>query len=230
MAPSLTGEVIKTGRPLYTPDVRKETRYRVADLARREGLCSLLSVPLRTKTDIIGVLNVYTTEPRCFEESDIRLLTLLASQSAIAIENATLHREEMQSRERLQQSEKLAALGKLSAGLAHELRNPLNTVSMLIYAMAQDRASESPPDNTLTHDLDDLSVVQDELQRMKLLLEQFLEFARPRSPHFQRERLEEIMQETLLLIGPEARIHQIIEIMGQRIIEWTLSRPGPRTP
>jgi signal transduction histidine kinase len=210
VATSLTGEVIKTGRPLYTPDVRKETRYRVADLARREGLCSLLSVPLRTKTDIIGVLNVYTTEPRCFEESDIRLLTLLASQSAIAIENATLHREEMQSREQLRQSEKLAALGKLSASLAHELRNPLNTVSMLIYAMAQDRASESPPDNTLTHDLDDLSVVQDELQRMKLLIEQFLEFARPRSPHFQRERLEEIMQETLLLIGPEARIRQIM--------------------
>lgn len=210
VATSLTGEVIKTGRPLYSPDVRKETRYRVAHLARREGLCSLLSVPLRTKTDIIGVLNVYTTEPRCFEESDIRLLTLLASQSAIAIENATLHREEMQSRERLRQSEKLAALGKLSAGLAHELRNPLNTVSMLIYAMAQDRASESPLDNTLTHDLDDLSIVQDELQRMKLLLEQFLEFARPRSPHFQRERLEEIMQETLLLIGPEARIRQIM--------------------
>ncbi len=72
VATSLTGEVIKTGQPLYAPDVREETRYRVADLARREGLCSLLSVPLRTKTDIIGVLNVYTTEPRSFEESDVR--------------------------------------------------------------------------------------------------------------------------------------------------------------
>ncbi len=215
VATSLTGEVIKTGQPLYAPDVRKETRYRVADLARREGLCSLLSVPLRTKTDIIGVLNVYTTEPRSFEESDVRLLTLLASQSAIAIENATLYREEMQAREQLRQSEKLAALGKLSAGLAHELRNPLNTVSMLIYAMAQDHAQkyqgEYPRGQALPNGLsDDLNIVQGELQRIQLLLDQFLEFAGPRPPHFQRERLQEVMEETLLLIGPEARVRAVV--------------------
>lgn len=198
VADSLTGEVIKTGMPLYIPDVREETRYRVADLARREGLCTLLAVPLRTKTDVIGVLNVYTGEPRCFEESDVRLLTLLAAQSAIAIENATLHQNEMEARERLRQSEKLAALGKLSAGLAHELRNPLNTVSMLIYAMAQELPADGPFGA-------DLQIVQGELRRMSLLIDQFLEFARPRPPHFQRERLEEIMEETLLLLGPEAR-------------------------
>jgi signal transduction histidine kinase len=200
---SLTGEVVKIGMPLYIPDVREETRFRVADLARREGLCTLLAVPLRTKTDVIGVLNVYTGEPRCFEESDVRLLTLLATQSAIAIENATLHRDEMEARERLRQSEKLAALGKLSAGLARELRNPLNTVSMLIYAMAR----ELPADGPLSADL---RIVQGELRRMSLLIEQFLEFARPRQPHFKRERSDEIMEETLLLLGPEARSRGIM--------------------
>jgi len=203
IATSLTGEVIKSGRPLYIADVRADAKYFLSDLARHEGLCALLSVPLRTKTDVIGALNVYTGEPRCFDENDIRLLTLLASQSAIAIENASLHREEMEARERLRQSEKLAALGKLSAGLAHELRNPLNTVSMVIYAMAQ----ETPPDGPFGSDL---RIVQGELRRMSLLIEQFLEFARPRPPHFQRDRLDEIMEETLLLIGPEARTRGVV--------------------
>jgi signal transduction histidine kinase len=200
---SLTGEVIRSGRPLSILDVRTQVQYPVSELARKEGLCSLLSVPLRTKTDIIGVLNVYTGEPRCFDESDVRLLTLLANQSAIAIENARLHQDEMEARERLRQSEKLAALGKLSAGLAHELRNPLNTVSMLIYAMRR----ELPADEPISADL---HIVQDELQRMSLLIEQFLEFARPRPPHFQRERLDEIMAETLLLIEPEARSRRVM--------------------
>src|SRR5215831_17101150 len=74
VAASLTGEVVRTGRPLYIADVRQETQYLVAELARNEGLCSLLSVPLRTKTDVIGVLNVYTGEPRSFDEDDMRLL------------------------------------------------------------------------------------------------------------------------------------------------------------
>lgn len=195
---SLTGKVIKSGLPLYIPDVRAEQHVQLSALARAEGLCTLLSVPLRTKTAIIGALNVYTSELRHFDESDIRLLTLLASQSAIAIENARLHADEVEVRERLRQSEKLAALGKLSAGLAHELRNPLNTISMLMYAMGQDL----PAQGSCTADL---RIVQGELRRMSLLIEQFLEFARPRPPHFQRERLDEIMEETLLLIGPEAR-------------------------
>lgn len=207
VATSLTGEVVRTGRPLYAPDVRKETRSRVADLARREGLCSLLSVPLRTKADILGVLNVYTGAPRRFAEDDVRLLTLLASQSAIAIENATLHRDEMQTREQLHQSEKLAALGKLSAGLAHELRDPLDTVGRVISAMARDRAEEPGTKNGTA---EDLKVVQDEVQRVRLLVDQFLEFAHPRPPHFQRERMDEIVEETLLLIGPEARVRKVV--------------------
>ena len=135
------------------------------------------------KDAVIGVLNVYTAQPRDFDEDALRLLTLLASQSAIAIENATLHRDEMETREQLRQSEKLTVLGTLSAGLAHELRNPLNTVSMLMYAMGRDMSAEAEkPSSRFNRFSPDVEVIQGELQRMSLLIEQFLAFARPQ-PH-----------------------------------------------
>ena len=64
-------------------------------------------------------------------------MTLLAQQAAVAIENAELFRQAREAGEGLRAAEKLAALGRLSAGLAHELRNPLNTLSVLTYAMVE---------------------------------------------------------------------------------------------
>ena len=194
---SVSGRVLQTGQAIGIEDVLAEPGFHLAEVAQLEGLASLLSVPLRTKDRIIGVLNLYTGERRRFPAQDIALMTLLAQQSAVAIENAELFRQAREAGEGLRAAEKLAALGRLSAGLAHELRNPLNTLSVLTYAM-----TEQAERNGLH--IADLEVVRSEIQRLNLLVDQFLDFARPRRPRFERQRLEEILEETLLLIGPEA--------------------------
>ncbi len=130
-------------------------------------------------------------------------MTLLAQQSAVAIENAELFRQAREAGEGLRATEKLAALGRLSAGLAHELRNPLNTLSVLTYAMLEQAQSSGLR-------VSDLVVVQTEIRRLNLLVDQFLDFARPRPPRFERQRLEEVLEETLLLIGPEAASKRIV--------------------
>jgi len=192
---SLLGDVVRLGQPVAIGDLSSKPEDALHKLLRRDSLRSLVAAPLRSKKDVIGVLAVYSTEPRKFAEEDLRMATLLATQSAIAIENARLYNEARSTHAELRQSEKLAALGRLSAGLAHEMRNPLNTLNVLVYAMA-----EKP-----TGDLRaDLEVVKRELDRLRLLLDQFLDFARPRPPRFARERLEEIVEETLLLVKPEA--------------------------
>jgi two-component sensor histidine kinase len=70
--------------------VRKTPGYQYPDIAKQEGLCSLIALPLAIKKDIIGVLNCYTARPRQFTEEDISLLTALANQAALSIQNAKL--------------------------------------------------------------------------------------------------------------------------------------------
>ncbi len=87
---SIAGMVITEGRPLAVPDIRSDPRHAYPELAAREGLCSMLSVPLCLKDGIIGVLNIYTEKVHVFSQHEINLFTSLASQAAIAIENARL--------------------------------------------------------------------------------------------------------------------------------------------
>ena len=87
---SIAGRVISEGRPIHVPDISADPRHVFSANAREEGLTSLLSVPLSLKDKVIGVLNIYTNEQHSFTPHEINLFTSLASQAAIAIENARL--------------------------------------------------------------------------------------------------------------------------------------------
>ena len=87
---SIAGRVIQEGKPIAVYDIGSDPRHAYPELARMEGLRSLLSVPLSLKDRVIGVLNLYTDEPHHFNPHEINLFTSLASQAAIAIENARL--------------------------------------------------------------------------------------------------------------------------------------------
>ncbi|MBI3330406.1 MAG: GAF domain-containing protein, partial [Nitrospinae bacterium] len=194
---SLIGDVVRTGTPIAVLDVRGEPQYQFAEMARAEGLCSLLCVPLKTNSRVIGVLNVYTAERRRFREEEVEFLAALAAQSATAIENARLYRTMLDTQEQLRHSERLAALGSMSASLAHEIRNPLHTMQLLVYAMQQD----CPPPSPLSGDL---HVIKNEIGRLTLLVDQCLDVARPKPPEIRAQKLHEIMEETLLLVDAEA--------------------------
>ena len=83
-------------------DVTKDPGYMYPDLARKEGLCSLLSVPMLVKDKPIGVINSYTSNEHLFSAEEIKVLQAVASQAAIAIENTTLMEKSFEMQEALE--------------------------------------------------------------------------------------------------------------------------------
>jgi GAF domain-containing protein len=86
----IAGIVAQDNKPITVLDVREDNRYLNRDIAKKEGLISLASVPLAVKGRVIGVLNCYTSKKHKFSKHELDLLTALANQAAIAIENAEL--------------------------------------------------------------------------------------------------------------------------------------------
>lgn len=86
----IAGRVAAQNKPLAVYDISKEKEYKFKDIAQKEGLKSLLSVPLSVRGRVIGVLNNYTSDPHHFSEEEINILTTVANQAAIVIENSEL--------------------------------------------------------------------------------------------------------------------------------------------
>ncbi len=106
----VVGLVAKEKKPMAILDVAKSEIYKEKVLAKKEGLVSMLSVPLLVKDKLIGVINLYTTTPYAFTQSDIDLLTTIANQAAIAIENTELLvktkiiQEELEARKKIERA------------------------------------------------------------------------------------------------------------------------------
>lgn len=99
---SLSGEAIKTKKPVVIYDVRQEKRYNFRDLAVKEELTSLLSVPMVVKDKAVGLINVYTKTPHVFTREEINVLQMVANQAAVAVENTKLVEEALKAKEALQ--------------------------------------------------------------------------------------------------------------------------------
>ncbi len=86
----IAGRAAKENEPISVLDVRKDPRYVNQRIAEKEGLCSLLCVPLNVKGRVIGVLSCYTSSPHRFSKTEVDVLIAVANQAAVAIENTEL--------------------------------------------------------------------------------------------------------------------------------------------
>ena len=145
---SMFGQIVATKSVIHFADTLEQAAYResvpsTVAAAELGGVRTALGVPMLKENELIGAFTLFRHEVRPFTEKQIALVASFASQAVIAIENARLLSELRQrtheltksledlrtTQDRLVQTQKLASLGQLTAGIAHEIKNPLNFVN-----------------------------------------------------------------------------------------------------
>ena len=124
------------GEPIQVADLREDTPSPANEIVLRAGFRARLVAPLLRGENVVGMLVVRRRAPGAFPQNTVDLIKTFAAQSAVAIENARLFhnveaslRDLRTAQDRLVQTQKLASLGQLTAGIAHEIKNPLNFVN-----------------------------------------------------------------------------------------------------
>jgi signal transduction histidine kinase len=202
---SLLGIVLRRKKPLQVENVQTSTRYQNLEVARLEGLVTLLSVPLLFAGQAIGTLSVYTGQPYSFSNEEVRILSALAELSAIAIEKARLYERVVDVEEQMRQNEKLSALGLLAAEVAHEIRNPLTVMKMLYHSLDLSFPTGDPRAK-------DARLIGEKMEHLNKIVEQILDFARTTEPQMTAVDLNQLIEELGLLVRHKLR-HQNIQLV-----------------
>jgi signal transduction histidine kinase len=193
VAESLVGVVVRRKKPHQIENVQVSNRYQNAEVARREGLVSLLSVPLVFGGVASGVLSVYTGAPHVFSNEEVRILQALADLSAIAIEKARLYERVVDAEEQLRHNEKLSVLGLLAAEVAHEIRNPLTVMKLLYHSLDLHFPERDPRAR-------DVQIITEKMEQLNRIVDRVLDFARRSEPRLAPVRLRGLLEELGLLI------------------------------
>ncbi|MFA6543130.1 MAG: GAF domain-containing protein [Limisphaerales bacterium] len=205
VAESLVGNVVRRRRPIQDENVQTSGRYQNIPMARREGLVSLLSVPLLFGGQALGVLNVYKGSPHVFSNEEVRILAALAELSGIAIEKARLYERIVDVEEQLRQNERLSALGLLAAEVAHEIRNPLTVMKMLFHSLDLKFAPGDPRTQ-------DNKIMGEKMDHLNRVVEQILDFARSTEPRLAPVNVNQLLDDLSLLTRHKLR-QQRVEVV-----------------
>ena len=167
--------------------------------ARMGQLDAEISLPIVSKEKVIGILHLGHKEGKeIYSSEDLELLSTLTNQAAIAIENARLYENLKQSQDTLRRADRLSSLGLLTAGLAHEIRNPLVAIRTFTQLLP-----ERYNDAEFREGFQGLALK--EVDRICGLINDLLSFARPSRPNVAEENMNDVVDGIARILETEAK-------------------------
>jgi PAS domain S-box-containing protein len=199
-SPNGAGSKLLVEEPVLFDNRETDDPSASARLLREHDVRCGVSVMVQGGDRPYGVLGAYSKKPRTFHTDDVHFLQDIAIEITLAVQRM---RAEFQIREReILRAEQMAAVAQIATGVAHEIRNPLTSIKMLIQAGRE----------TLTagglHD-EDLDIIENEIRRMERSLKTFLDFARPPKLERRTVDLRTVVERTFALTQARASQQQV---------------------
>jgi signal transduction histidine kinase len=167
-----------------------------------------VSIPLLWKRQLIGIINLsHKFNKEIYSHEDLELLSTLANHVAVAMENAKLYENLKRSKSYVRRADRLASLGTLTAGIAHEIRNPLVAIKTFTQLLPERLDDEEFLNKFLT-------IASGEVDRISSLISELLEFAKPSEPKLEFEDINAILDGMILLVSTETS-KRLIKVVKQ---------------
>jgi two-component system, NtrC family, sensor kinase len=184
-------------------DFLKNPRIQYPRECLKEGFRMALDIPLMLREHVVGIIRVFFDQPRDFSEAELDFLAAIGEQSALAIDKARIiEAQESRYNHLVLHTEKLTALGRMAAGVAHEINNPMGGI--LVYStMLLDQVPEEGP----VHE--GLEIIVQETVRCKRIIQELLDFSRERPPQKKMADLNSVMEKALSILDNEFRLRHI---------------------
>lgn len=196
-------DICSSKKIIIIDDILNDPRIQYPLEAWAEGFRMGIDAPLTIGSDTLGILRIFFPEKRVFSEEMLNFVTIIAEQGAFAIDRAKLMEDQRSRYDHLAlQTEKLSALGRMAAGIAHEINNPLAGILLFSSNMLKKSPKESPF-------REGLEIIVQETIRCKRIIQELLEFSRERESSMALSNINEIIEKSLHIMENEFRLRHI---------------------
>ena len=196
-------DLCQRNKVIFIEDIRHDPRVKYPEDAWNEGIRFIMDFPLSIGTDVIGILRVYFSEARKISGEELNFIITVIEQCSCGLGKARLIEEQETKYYKLAlQTDRLSALGRMAAGIAHEINNPL--AGILLYS--SNLAKRVPEGDPIKEGLD---IIVHETIRCRKIIQELLGFSKEKEPRKEPTNINHIIEKALTILENEFRLNRI---------------------